>query len=80
MIHCSFTKIVLSTNRNEPRLARGFVESLLESLAQKPTFASLHLSVLQYSRLFVWIDPVKRDMKKGRERERDGEGNLLHFD
>lgn len=58
VIYCSFTKIVLSTNRDDFQTATGFVELLINTLSKKSLFASIHISVLQYSSLFLWIDPV----------------------
>lgn len=58
VIYCSFTKLVLSTNKNNFKTATGFIESLINSLSKKSLFASIHISVLQYSSLFLWIDPV----------------------
>ena len=56
VIHCSLSKIVFSTNRTELPKAVAFTNSLMESLAQKPLFASLTLGDEEYFGTFVWID------------------------
>lgn len=58
VIHCSFTRIVLSTNRNKLNSAKGFVDSLLNSLNDKPLFMWLSLDVIRFTRMFIWIDSV----------------------
>lgn len=59
VIHCSFTRIVVSTQRNKLNSAKGFVESLINSLNEKPLFMWLSLHVIRFTKMFIWIDSVK---------------------
>ncbi|KAL3124848.1 hypothetical protein niasHT_010388 [Heterodera trifolii] len=63
VIHCSFTRIVFSTNRSVERfgeillpLGRAFVDSLLATLARSSVFASLQLGLKHCSDMLLWID------------------------
>ncbi|KAI1730436.1 DNA polymerase family B domain-containing protein [Ditylenchus destructor] len=56
VIYCSFTKVILSTNKSTDTLAKAFVQSLLTSLVEKPMFSSLNIRVVEHYRMFLWID------------------------
>ncbi|KAH7700966.1 DNA polymerase epsilon catalytic subunit, partial [Aphelenchoides avenae] len=58
VFHCSFSRMVFSTNRNGYDAASAFVESLKESLVHKPVFASIHIVNPQFSAVTLWIDAV----------------------
>lgn len=59
VFHCSFSRMVFSTNRNGYDAASAFVESLKESLVHKPVFASIHIVNPQFSAVTLWIDAVR---------------------
>lgn len=62
VIFCSFSKIILSTKRNTFPLAKAFTESLVSSLTEKAIFSSLQIFVHNFSSVFLWIDPVVRNV------------------
>uniref|UniRef100_A0A915CMU3 DNA polymerase epsilon catalytic subunit n=1 Tax=Ditylenchus dipsaci TaxID=166011 RepID=A0A915CMU3_9BILA len=69
VIHCSFTKIVLSTNRSKINMAKAFVDSLIVSLSQKSTFSSLNIHIHSFSTMFLWIDSTNYAFIKCSENE-----------
>ena len=54
--HCSFSKIVLCTNRSDFQSAKTFVTTLRASLRKKKLFGSLNLIPIRYSRAMIWMN------------------------
>uniref|UniRef100_A0A914I899 DNA polymerase epsilon catalytic subunit n=1 Tax=Globodera rostochiensis TaxID=31243 RepID=A0A914I899_GLORO len=72
VIHCSFTRVVFSTNRDSLPTARAFVDSLLASLAKRPMFGSLQLQLKHFSDMLLWIDHANYALVFASDDERDG--------
>ncbi|KAI6196280.1 DNA polymerase epsilon catalytic subunit A [Aphelenchoides besseyi] len=73
VIHCSFSKVVISTNRSDLQAAKAFVRTLRSSLQQKKPFNSLNLIPVVYSRLMVWINASNKAYVKCYDAQNDQE-------
>lgn len=56
VMHCSFSKLVLSTQRNDFASAQAFISTLCDSLRQKRAFQTLSLAPRFYASSMLWID------------------------
>ncbi|KAL3113616.1 hypothetical protein niasHT_010645 [Heterodera trifolii] len=72
VIHCSFTRIVFSTNRDSLPLGRAFVNSLLATLSRRPMFASLQLGLKHCSDMLLWIDHANNAFVHASDDGKDG--------
>uniref|UniRef100_A0AC35TLD7 DNA polymerase epsilon catalytic subunit n=1 Tax=Rhabditophanes sp. KR3021 TaxID=114890 RepID=A0AC35TLD7_9BILA len=57
VIHCSYTRLIFSTEKNDMKSAQQFVESMIKVLQSKPLFAGIVFDIQKYWDLFAWIDP-----------------------
>ncbi|KAI6220384.1 DNA polymerase epsilon catalytic subunit [Aphelenchoides fujianensis] len=67
VLHCSFSKVVICTNRSDLQQAKAFVHTL----RRKKPFCSLNLIPVVYSRLMVWINAANKAFVKCYDAQND---------
>ncbi|CEF64463.1 DNA polymerase epsilon catalytic subunit A [Strongyloides ratti] len=57
VIHCSYTRLIISTEKDSIYTGTNFVRSMIDALSRNPLFSVLTFTVQNYWDIFSWIDP-----------------------
>jgi DNA polymerase epsilon subunit 1 len=64
VIHATFNRVIICTNKKSVEDAEGFVSFLLECLRKKELFTALDINPKRMWNMLSWMDPVRNSLFK----------------